>query len=31
MDICRKEEPAYYRTNGTSALCFLYRERDGPK
>jgi peptide/nickel transport system ATP-binding protein len=25
MDICKKEKPAYYKTNGASALCFLYK------
>jgi len=26
MDICKREKPAYYRADGASALCFLYKE-----
>jgi len=26
MGICKKEKPAYYKTDGSSALCFLLRE-----
>ena len=26
MDICRRERPDYYRTDSSSALCFLFKE-----
>lgn len=26
MDICSREKPSYYKTEGASALCFLYKE-----
>jgi len=25
MDVCRTEKPGYYETNGSSALCFLFK------
>jgi oligopeptide/dipeptide ABC transporter ATP-binding protein len=29
MDICRKEKPAYYDTDGSRTLCFLFRDSGG--